>query len=446
MSYHPENGTAHMRQPLRVPGYDPGENFEHVRTQFYGAGREPPANPWPNKPPMSGFVVDYAGYGDTVGEVMGAYSPEQLPVMSGLALNFAISDRWFASIPTQTNANRAFSICGTSLGGVDNGTPKTYDTDTVFNVINGKKSWGIYWQYDGVLSGDPHLFRGSYTTNLFPQIQKAVGGKNVINHYSLFTEALKNQSNLPAFCYLEPFWSAGKGDPLNKDDFFGIQGNDYHPPAWVGPAEAELNKLYELLVHSKQWPNMLFIVTFDEHGGTWDHEPPTPTVAPDNSPGKFDFTRLGVRVPTLLISPFIQPGTVFRAPQESKYDFDHTSFIATILKWAGIDPAAAGLGNRVAVAPTFEDVLQPVPVGTPPPSFVVPADYEKQGGGAGTWHLGGLDVPENRALLQEMPIEDLRAELERPDSVKELIDGIKVRRTPASRGTDPNSPQPNQNT
>jgi phospholipase C len=100
----------------------------------------------------------------------------------------------------------------------------------------------------------------------------------------------------------------------------------------------------------------------------------------------FDFTWMGPRVPTILVSPYLTPGTVFRKPDESKWEFDHTSFIATILKWAGIDPTTAKLGQRVAVAPTFEGVLTTTRSTRTPPTFTVPADYQ---------HMGGTKGPHN---------------------------------------------------
>jgi phospholipase C len=170
-----------------------------------------------------------------------------------------------------------------------------------------------------------------------------------------------------------------------------------------GSPESDLNTLFEALKNSKQWERMLFVVTFDEHGGTWDHVPPPKTVTPDARVSKsgFAFDRLGVRVPTLLISPYVRPGTVFRAPSDAKQDFDHTSFIATWLKWAGIDPAQAGMGQRVATAPTFEAVLTRQPH-TNRPEFTVPPDYAHQGGGTGHVNMvlaGGntLDIREFRA-------------------------------------------------
>ena len=350
-AYSPAAGTQAMPQPCRVPRWDPNEPFEHVRTQLFADGDgNMPANPWSTPAPMTGFAYDFHEFYISDTEVMGAYSVAELPVLYGLAQNFAVSDRWFASVPTQTNANRAFSICGTSLGGVDNGTPDTYDVPTVFNAIGSSKSWGVYWQYDGIGAGDPGD-GPCYTADIFPQIGRAAAaGDGVVAPYATFLSALAAGEDVPSFCYLEPFWGGGKGYPTGND-FIGLQGNDYHPPAWIGPAENDLNVLYEALRASKQWDHMLFIITFDEHGGTWDHVSPSATVAPDGNVSTFDFKTLGVRVPTILVSPYVAPGTVFRAPAGSAYDFDHTSFIATILSWAGVDPTTAGLGARVAVAP-----------------------------------------------------------------------------------------------
>jgi phospholipase C len=142
-------------------------------------------------------------------------------------------------------------------------------------------------------------------------------------------------------------------------------------------------------VNSPQWDNMLFVITFDEHGGTWDHVSPTATISPDDHEGTsgFKFDRLGVRVPTILISPYAPKGMVFRAPDGSTYDFDHTSFPATFSKWAGIDPKSANLGARVASAPTFEGVLSAT-ARTDTPTFSVPSDFATQGGGVGKLHVG----------------------------------------------------------
>ena len=149
---------------------------------------------------------------------------------------------------------------------------------------------------------------------------------------------------------------------------------------------------------------MLFIITFDEHGGTYDHVPPTPALKPDNSTSArpFEFDWMGARVPTILVSPYVRPGTVFRAPAKSTYDFDHTSFIATILLWAGLDPKTAGLGLRVANAPTFEGVLSDTFYDNSP-KLAVPSWYNGYGGPKGEhnipFSIDGLDIQTFRTVL-----------------------------------------------
>lgn len=397
-SYSPPYGTSGYPEYYRVPAFDPYEAMDQVKFQLYGnaSGQMPGGYFWDQTPPMTGFVENYsASYIQRPGEVMGGYNNVQLPVLYGLAENFAVSDRWFSSAPTQTDPNRAFSVCGTSLGAESNADidASTYvNANTLFNLLgDGGKTWGMYWQSKNPLgTGEPITSWNPYTSYFFPRMLSAKNGG--VYPYETFLSAL-TAGTLPNFCYLEPFWGGGKGDEAdsNNSDWVGIQGNDYHPPACVGPAEASLNTLYEALVKSPQWKDMLFIITFDEHGGTWDHVPPPAAVPPDIRVGNsgFKFDRMGVRVPTILVSPYIQKGTVFRAPDGSTYDYDHTSFIATLLKWAGIDPTSSSLGARVSVAPTFEDVLSTTRR-TDTPRFTVPQGYADQGGGLGNVSLDQL--------------------------------------------------------
>jgi phospholipase C len=104
----------------------------------------------------------------------------------------------------------------------------------------------------------------------------------------------------------------------------------------------------------------LLIVTFDEHGGCPDHiSPPWGAVTPDaqSDPGEegFRFNRFGVRVPTILVSPWIQPGTVFRSTTDVPYD--HTSILATLRDWLAIPDQIMLPSKRIEAAPTFGNVL-----------------------------------------------------------------------------------------
>jgi phospholipase C len=419
-TYAPADGTQGFPEACRVPAFDPYEPIEHVKRQLYasGTGNMPSGGYyWAQTPPMSGFAWDYyASYEKEPSEVMGAYAARELPILYGIAQAFAVSDRWFSSVPTQTDPNRAFSVCGTSNGAEENSDIDGHTfvgTPTIFNLLAaGGKSWGLFWQAENPAgTGEPITSWKPYTSYYFPALNQAPNG-GVLPFSQLLT--MLEQGTLPNFCFVEPSWGGGKGTG-DGGGWVGIQGNDYHPPAWVGPAEADLNTLYEAIIRSPQWERTLFVITFDEHGGNWDHVAPPAALPPDDRVSKsgFRFDRMGVRVPTILVSPYVRAGTVFRAPAGSTYDLDHTALIATLLKWAGIDPVSAGMGRRVAAAPTFEGVLTGS-ARTDKPHFEVPAGYAMQGGGTG--HL-------NFSLTGggPMDIRDFRAATDNSQSGAELV-------------------------
>ena len=123
----------------------------------------------------------------------------------------------------------------------------------------------------------------------------------------------------------------------------------------MAKGEELILEVYNVLRNSPQWDKTLLIITYDEHGGCFDHiAPPENATAPDNTIGQFgfDFTRFGPRVPAVLISPYIEAGTVFRVPQGS-VPLDHTSILKTIEQRFNL-PA---LTKRDAAAPGFGDVL-----------------------------------------------------------------------------------------
>jgi phospholipase C len=354
-----------------VPYYDPWEalkaypndprqvydNWQGVMNQFYGNSQIIPGLPVTKDghPAMQGFLQDYyASYMKAWKgrDILWTYGPEQLTTINSLARNFAVSDRWFCSLPSETNPNRAYSLCGTSLGQEDNGpwllfknphVPQQYNTDTLFNRLTTQgKSWKLY--YSDVWVTDPDL---SYTEYTFSQIPH--GHSADLNTF--YNDA--SAGTLPDFSYIEPHWTG-----------LTAVGDDYHPPSFVCPGESFLLRVFTALRSSPQWQDMLFIVTFDEHGGTYDHVPPPGTaINPDGkiSENGFKFDQYGARVPTLLISPYIPKGTVFRArkPPETLLEppFDHTSFVKTVLMWAGMTKEQMNLGQRVFNAPTFDGVL-----------------------------------------------------------------------------------------
>jgi phospholipase C len=405
----------------RVPAYDPHEefrvdgNWNGVMNQLFGnqnrIGGLPVSGP---QAPMLGFLQDYYStymVGWKGLDILWAYTPQQVPVINGLAQAYALSDAWCCSVPTQTNPNRAYSICGTSLGRESNSSisaVEQFDIPTFFDAIGSAGlTWGLYftdvWQ-QGL----------SYTEYTFPQISKAPNGdRGDINRFLQLAAA----GTLPAFTYLEPKWGFGKGA-------FFVQGTDYHPPTHVAPAELFLHQVYWALRNSPQWSQTLFIVTFDEHGGTYDHvAPPWGAINPDgmNGASGFKFDLFGARVPTLLISQYIKGGIVFRAPSDSPYPFDHTSFIKTFLLWAGVDPNSVNLGRRMPQAPTFEGVLSSWVVNDV--AFESPQVISGLEGADVAAGPAGPGLPLN-AIFEGMPFASVRAVLSASETLADIMEGI----------------------
>ena len=318
-----------------LPGADPGEGFTATNLQLFGhmTATASPTN--------SGFVTDYASTlaweakdpgwsvlpGTVAAEIMTMYTPENLPVLSGLARGFAVCDHWFSPVPTETMPNRAFACAATSQGHMDDKT-KTFTCPSIFGLLSRHgTSWAIYG-YDS-----PPLTRQTFT-----DITHAPN-----SNFGLFSDfkAAAAAGSLPAFSFLEPSWES--------------TGNSQHPNYDVALGEQFIYDLYTAVRQGPAWPKTLLVITYDEHGGCYDHVPPPAGAAPpDASAGEygFDFTRFGVRVPAVLVSPLIPAGTVFRVPPGS-VPLDHTSVLKTVeLRWA-----LPALTARDAAAPDFGSVL-----------------------------------------------------------------------------------------
>jgi phospholipase C len=183
----------------------------------------------------------------------------------------------------------------------------------------------------------------------------------VVSGFARFQADAAN-GQLAAFSYIEPEWAThpkhGAPPAVERADDehdFQVQ-NDQHPVSNLAVGEKLLYDIYEALRNAPAWEKSLLIITYDEQGGCYDHvHPPTGAVAPDGNaslPANFDFTRFGVRVPTVIVSPLIPERTILRAPANGP-PFDHTSIIATLRARFNL-PA---LGKRDAVAPNIGSAL-----------------------------------------------------------------------------------------
>lgn len=354
--------------PLRATDYsvpfpDPGEEYQHVNTQLFnqiipdsnmGVEQQNMVTPYnlPNPiptPTMDGFINDYesnlrATYGngtvpafDQYKGIMECFQPDQIPVMTTLAKQFAVFDHWYCSVPSQTYCNRAFWHSSDSAGKVIN--PLEED-GSGFPGIDGdvtgmaswiKDVWPLPTLFDRMSENDVswRVYSPIFPLSL-TDIIHGYSFKHLFHThgYSRFAEDLQN-GTLPQYSFVEPQ--------------FLFKHNDQHPSAYkheLSPGTVKLGEelileVYNAIKNSSYRDKILLIITHDEHGGCFDHVPPPPTVPP--TPGmvgqcNFGFDRLGIRVPMIMVSSYIQPNTIINEQLE------HTSFIKTVCQKWNLDP------------------------------------------------------------------------------------------------------------
>lgn len=340
-----------MKNAYFAPGADPGEGYAATNSQLFGSTTAP-ADPVATN---GGFVSDFRytlGWesqdpswnvlsGTVPSDIMGMFTPQMLPVLSTLARAYAVCDHWYSSAPTETMPNRAFASAATSQGHMDDKT-KTFTCPSIFGLLSQHNiGWSMYG-YD----------QQPLTRQNFPDTTNADE-----SHFGLFPDFEKAaaKGTLPAYTFLEPSWPS--------------TGNSQHPNYDVALGEQLIYDVYRALRKGKGWKDTLLIITYDEHGGCYDHVPPPQgATPPDDSVGEygFDFKRFGVRVPAVLVSPRIAPGTVFNVPAGTM-PIDHTSILKTIEKrWSlpaltARDAAAPDLGAVLTLTePRSDDALKKV--------------------------------------------------------------------------------------
>ena len=367
-----------VAEDMNTPNPDPGEEYQHVNTQLFGI-IDPPENlgklaeqmaaPYnaPTEgqaPTMSGFVADFisaftAEMGrqptyDEYSQIMSGYTPEQLPVLSALARGFATFDHWFAEVPSQTFTNRSFFHAASSSDFVVNAPyanfPKQNTAETLFERLEAKGlSWRVYCDppspipFTALIHG-PRL-RERFETHF-------------VSTDRFFEDAEKGE--LPTYSFIEPNMWHGHNDmhpPIAA--LFG--GLAFDAPSSLLGGEALLARTYDAIRSSSASGNSncfntLLMVVFDEHGGTYDHVPPpaaTPP-APNGPAGQmgFKFDRLGVRLPAIAVSPWIDERTVVNDVHH------HTSVIRTMReRWDLGDPLTARDADAPDLAPLLSREL-----------------------------------------------------------------------------------------
>ena len=301
---------------------------------------------------MRGFVKAQPDSGTAAGVAMGYWTGDDLPFTYSLASVFPLADRWFCSLLGQTDPNRRYVIAGTSAGMTDDiGTGAgslgqdlllaAVAHGTIFDRLTDK---GISWtDYNA-------SFPEGATAMLYPTDDTLLMNKPHNQPIaSFFTDAAAG--NLPSFTFLDPnYTTTSQENPQN-----------------IVVGEAFVAQVVDALANGPNWSKTVLILTYDEHGGYYDHVPPPAALAPDGTepvvaPGesKYDgFRRYGIRVPGLLVSPYAMTDCV------SSTVYDHTSVLAFVeRKWN-----LAAMTMRDANANDLTDMLDLAALAARTPTF-----------------------------------------------------------------------------
>jgi phospholipase C len=337
-------------QTVTIPDPDPGELFTDIQMQLRGLAADGSVRNGP--PTMGGFVDNYmrqppASPAPDPYSPMHYFTPDQVPVICELARAYGVSDRWYASAPCQTWPNRFFVHTATAAGYVNNApTHFPYEMPTVFNRLSKVgQTWQIYYH---------DIPQSATLTELWV---------HALTNFSNFeTDFARDaaEGKLPAYSFIEPRYFTDR--VLNR------MPNDAHPPHNVAYAEQLIASVYNAVRGGSGWKHTMLVITCDEHGGCYDHVPPPAAIPPDVlRPNGFDFSYFGVRVPAVIVSPYVRAGSVIRP--EGPTPFDHTSVIATLRKLFNFE----ALTRRDAAAPDLLGALDTEPGNDGPASIVPPA-------------------------------------------------------------------------
>ena len=326
------NGDAVTVQPKATYqgqlAHDPDHHFPGTDLQIFGG-----ASPGPGRVAnMQGFIKSYATQGtDTKGShaIMNYFPPEKLPILTTLATEFAVFNGWFSSIPGPTICNRAFAHYGTSFGNVD---------------------MNLFFVTDAARNNNPTIYErmkaGGQSAKLYYYDQPS-STMEIVNllkdqsFFGTFADFLANckSGDLPDYSFIEPNYSDHPGPGGGQ-----LLATDQHPDHHVLAGDNFIGQVYNAIRgNADLWKSTVLLIVYDEHGGLYDHVVP-PACTPDGFtagsaatgvPGlEFKFDRLGIRVPAILVSPFIPRGTVVPGTEDpaNQRIFEHASIPATVTK------------------------------------------------------------------------------------------------------------------
>lgn len=264
--------------------------------------------------PLDGFIANYAAAPEKPAvnntnkkpPVMGYFTADQVPVTDFFAKNFAICDHWFSSIPAGTQPNRLMAMGGFTT--IDVNHTIIPEQELVYDwLTRNKVRWRVYHE------SIPFF-------GLMPKWLPDILREDHFRPFARFYDDVQNElpDEFPQVIFVEPTYTSAPHIDLPRDD---------HAPSAIKGGQEFLLEVYRALTRSQDvWNSSVMVVTYDEHGGLFDHvSPPAVKTQPPAGSSYKSFETLGLRVPAFVISPFVKPGSVFNKT------LDHTS----VLKFIG---------------------------------------------------------------------------------------------------------------
>lgn len=356
LSYNKVNDIDGLKEPLDqyVDIYE-GTNYSPFRFQndvelsadlpheMSYVARQLDKSPANGQYQMDGFVAAYHEFTgaspNPQPDPLGFFDDKHVPITSFLGSAYCVCDRWFAALPTSTQPNRTMAFCGDSS--IDSTRLQLISASG--NIFDWMDRAGVKWRvyHDGL----------SFFV-LYDGLWSHVLGDKFRDYEQLYSDFQSEpDSSFPQVIVVEPTYQ-------DAPHFGSDHPNDNHPPLAVGWGEEFLRRTYEAVTcNPKRWGNTLMVVYYDEHGGFYDHVKP-PSIGYTITGGNHTrFDSLGVRIPGILLSPYVAKGSVCHSL------FDHTSVLQLLAeKFTPGKPYSATVADRAAKGiKSLSQALVPTP-------------------------------------------------------------------------------------
>lgn len=344
-SVHPIDWKAEIK--------DPPHDLKNIAEQINTPPRcGPPAK-------MGGFAATYANVDcQWPSPSMGYYSRDDVPMFDFFARNFLICDRWFSSLPTGTQPNRLMAMSGRS-DIADNVSLTNFPRQKL--IYDWLTEHGVNWCAYTCALPFFSLMYGWRTASFMSLIGRRSHTR--FRRFSKFREQWSSGDGVPNVIFIEPRYTDDPASPWAESIFGRISRNDPnddHPPTKISAGQRFLADIYQTLIGNPGlWKRTLMLVTYDEHGGFFDHETPLDIWTPA---GGHDFETSGVRVPAFVVSPHVAAGAVFSGLLE------HTSVLQFLAdRFTPGQPYSPAIQERLRNYTSLVNTLQDIPQGDPPP-------------------------------------------------------------------------------